>query len=77
MKIGQANSAKLEQLMDMVVPMVEEGRKILIFSQFTSMLELIEQQLHHAEIGYVKLTGKTKKRDEVITAFQSGQVPVF
>lgn len=76
-KIGQANSAKLEQLMDMVVPMVEEGRKILIFSQFTSMLELIEQQLHHAEIGYVKLTGKTKKRDEVITAFQSGQVPVF
>jgi SNF2 family DNA or RNA helicase len=41
--------------MDMVVPMVEEGRKILIFSQFTSMLELIEQQLHHAEIGYAKL----------------------
>ncbi len=76
-KTGQAHSAKLEQLMDMVVPMVEEGRKILIFSQFTSMLELIEQQLHHAEIGYVKLTGKTKKRDEVITAFQSGQVPVF
>lgn len=76
-KTGQAHSAKLEQLMDMVVPMVEEGRKILIFSQFTSMLELIEQQLNHAEIGYVKLTGKTKKRDEVITAFQSGQVPVF
>lgn len=76
-KTGQAHSAKLEQLMDMVVPMVEEGRKILIFSQFTSMLELIEQQLHHAEIGYVKLTGKTKNRDEVITAFQSGQVPVF
>ena len=76
-KTGQAHSAKLEQLIDMVVPMVEEGRKILIFSQFTSMLELIEQQFHHAEIGYVKLTGKTKKRDEVITAFQSGQVPVF
>ncbi|HAS95990.1 MAG TPA: heavy metal resistance protein CzcA, partial [Acinetobacter nosocomialis] len=76
-KTGQAYSAKLEQLMDMVVPMVEEGRKILIFSQFTSMLELIEQQLYHAKIGYVKLTGKTKKRDEVITAFQSGQVPVF
>ena len=76
-KTGQAHSAKLEQLMDMVVPMVEEGRKILIFSQFTSMLELIEQRLNHSEIGYVKLTGKTKKRDEVITTFQSGQVPVF
>ena len=60
-KTGQAHSAKLEQLMDMVVPMVEEGRKILIFSQFTSMLELIEQQLHHAEIGYVKLTGKDQE----------------
>lgn len=76
-KTGQAHSAKLEQLMDMVVPMVEEGRKILIFSQFTSMLELIEQQLNNAKIGYVKLTGKTKKRDEAITAFQSGQMPVF
>ena len=76
-KIGQAHSAKLEQLIDMVIPMVEEGRKILIFSQFTSMLELIEQRLNHSEIGYVKLTGKTKKRDEVITTFQSGQVPVF
>jgi len=74
---AQAQSAKLEQLMEMAVPMVEEGRKILIFSQFTSMLELIEQRLTGAGIGYVKLTGKTKKRAEAVDAFQSGQVPVF
>ena len=37
-----AQSAKLELLMEMIPEMVEEGRKILIFSQFTSMLSLIE-----------------------------------
>ncbi|WP_374570616.1 SNF2-related protein [Acinetobacter sp.] len=76
-KSAQAQSAKLEQLMEMAVPMVEEGRKILIFSQFTSMLELIEQRLNSAGVGYVKLTGKTRKRAEAVDAFQSGRVPVF
>lgn len=76
-KIGQANSAKLEQLMDMVVPMVEEGRKILIFSQFTSMLELIEQHLHHAEIGYVKLTGKTKSEMKSLQHFSLTSADIF
>lgn len=74
---SKANSAKLEQLLEMVAEMVEEGRKILIFSQFTSMLQLIEDNLKTQGIDFVKLTGQTKKREEVITAFQSGQVPVF
>ena len=74
---SKANSAKLEQLLEMVTEMVEEGRKILIFSQFTSMLQLIEDNLKNQGIDFVKLTGQTKKREEVINAFQSGQVPVF
>ena len=41
------------------------------------MLQLIENQLTTLKIKHVKLTGKTKKRDEVITAFQSGDIPVF
>jgi SNF2 family DNA or RNA helicase len=61
----------------MVTEMVEEGRKILIFSQFTTMLQLIEDNLKKQGIDFVKLTGQTKKREEVINAFQSGQVPVF
>lgn len=73
----KANSAKLEQLIDMVTEMVEEGRKILIFSQFTTMLQLIEDNLNSQKIAFVKLTGQTKKREEVINAFQTGQVPVF
>ncbi|WP_297924501.1 DEAD/DEAH box helicase, partial [uncultured Agitococcus sp.] len=71
------NSAKLEQLIEMVTEMVEEGRKILIFSQFTTMLQLIEDNLNSQKIAFVKLTGQTKKREDVINAFQSGQVPVF
>lgn len=71
------NSAKLDYLIDTVIDMVAEGRKILIFSQFTSMLALIEQRLHSENIGFSKLTGQTKKRSEAIEAFQSGQVPVF
>jgi SNF2 family DNA or RNA helicase len=47
LKIEGANkiqqSAKLEELMNMLPALIEEGRKILLFSQFTSMLKLIEQ----------------------------------
>lgn len=70
-------SAKLDHLADMVQSMHEEGRRILIFSQFTSMLQLIEARLSELKINHVKLTGQTKKRDQVIQAFQNGEVPVF
>lgn len=70
-------SAKLDYLIETVTDMVAEGRKVLIFSQFTSMLALIEQRLQSENIRFSKLTGQTKKRTEAIEAFQSGQVPVF
>lgn len=71
------HSAKLDYLIETVTDMVAEGRKVLIFSQFTSMLALIEQRLMTENIGFSKLTGQTKKRTEAIEVFQSGQVPVF
>ena len=70
-------SAKLEMLMEMLPEMIEEGRKILIFSQFVKMLVLIEQELQQHGISYTKLTGQTKKRDEAINMFQEGKVDVF
>ena len=70
-------SAKLELLMGMLPEMVEEGRKVLLFSQFTSMLALIEEQLKAATIRYTKLTGQTKDRESVIAAFQEGDAQVF
>ena len=70
-------SAKLEQLMTMLPEMLAEGRRILLFSQFTSMLSLIEAGLKKLNIASVKLTGQTQKRDAVIEQFTSGQVPLF
>ncbi len=70
-------SAKLNLLMNMLPEMVEEGRKILLFSQFSSMLKLIEQSLDKTKLAYVTLTGQTRKRGEIIQAFQEGNIPIF
>ncbi|MEQ1713848.1 MAG: DEAD/DEAH box helicase, partial [Hyphomicrobium sp.] len=70
-------SAKLERLMEMLPEMVAEGQRILLFSQFTSMLELIEEELRRAGIPWVKLTGDTRDREVPVKAFQSGKVPLF
>jgi superfamily II DNA or RNA helicase len=74
-KVNQ--SAKLDHLMETLPEQIAEGRKILIFSQFTSMLALIEEELVGANIDFVKLTGATTKRQEVVDKFQEGEVPVF
>ena len=71
------SSAKLEQLMEMLPEMLAEGRRILLFSQFTTMLGLIEVELAKRNLSWVKLTGATQKRDEVIERFTSGEVPLF
>ena len=71
------SSAKLDFLMNIVPEMVEEGRRILIFSQFAQMLGLIEEALDETGIGFVKLTGQTRNRGDVIEKFQTGEVPVF
>ena len=72
-----AGSAKLQDLMQMVEDLLEEDRKILVFSQFTSMLELIEQELEARDIPYALLTGDTKDRSAQVAAFQQGAVPIF
>lgn len=71
------HSAKLSQLMEMLPEMVEEGRRILLFSQFTSMLAIIEQEITRHKIPFVKLTGQTRDRETPIDEFQSGKVPIF
>ncbi len=69
--------AKLDLLMEMLPELVGEGRRILVFSQFTSMLELIEIELLKESLPYVKLTGDTQNREEVVRSFQDGEVPIF
>lgn len=70
-------SAKLDHLMDLVPQMLAEGRRILLFSQFTSMLAFIEAQLKKARIDYVQLTGETQDRATPIERFQKGEVSIF
>lgn len=69
--------AKLDLLMDMLPDLVQEGRRILVFSQFTTMLDLIRQELEKAHITYLLLTGETQDRETPIQRFQAGAVPVF
>lgn len=71
------HNAKLSWLRENLPEMVEEGRRILLFSQFASMLHLIEQELQFLGISYSKLTGQTKQRQQQIDAFQNGETEVF
>jgi superfamily II DNA or RNA helicase len=73
----ESGSAKLIDLMQMVDDLLEEGRKILVFSQFTSMLALIQEELDARRIPYALLTGDTKDRAAQVAAFQQGAVPIF
>ncbi len=70
-------SAKLERLMELLTTLLDEGRRVLVFSQFTSMLELIIPRLDDADISFALLTGDTIDRQTPIRRFQSGEVPVF
>jgi SNF2 family DNA or RNA helicase len=70
-------SAKLEHLMELLPEMLGEGRRILLFSQFTSMLTLIEAELKKRGIPWVKLTGQSQNREALVEQFTSGQVPLF
>ncbi len=69
--------AKLDLLMDMLPEMVEEGRRVLLFSQFTSMLDLIADELTQRKLDFVTLTGSTTDRETPIRRFQAGDVPIF
>jgi SNF2 family DNA or RNA helicase len=71
------HSAKLQALLEMVTEMLEEGRRILIFSQFVGMLNLIEAELHKLEIKYSLLTGETKDRATAIRQFQDKETALF
>src|SRR5690606_26112528 len=72
-----SSSGKLDSLMEMLEELIAEGRKVLLFSQFTSMLALIEEELHKRNIDHVQITGATRDRRTPVKRFQNGQVPLF
>ncbi len=71
--------AKLHALTDLLVPLVDEGRRVLVFSQFTELLELIADALSALRMPFLSLTGNTRpaQRGQVVRRFQSLEVPVL
>lgn len=72
-------SAKLEACMELVTAAVEGGHRILLFSQFTSMLELLARRLDEAGVSHFTLQGSTPKpvRAELVRRFNAGEAGVF
>jgi SNF2 family DNA or RNA helicase len=70
-------SAKLQALLDLLDELLVEGRRVLLYSQFTSMLALIEKEVEARKVKFVKLTGETRDRATPVRAFQEGAVPLF
>jgi len=73
----KAGSAKLAALVSKLRELAAEGRRVLVFSQFVTMLELVEKELRREKIAYLMLTGQTENRAELVARFQRGEAPVF
>ncbi len=70
-------SAKRIHCLEMLEELVNEGRNVLVFSQFTSMLKLLAEDLEKLNIPFLQLTGQSRNRGELVERFQAGEAPVF
>ncbi|REJ05473.1 DNA/RNA helicase [Microbacterium bovistercoris] len=70
-------SRKLDALVERAEELRAEGHRALVFSQFTSYLDLAEDRLKAAGIGYSRLDGATRKRGDVVDGFRDGDQTVF
>jgi SNF2 family DNA or RNA helicase len=71
-------SAKLDMLLPQMAEVVDEGHKVLVFSQFTSFLAIVRKRLDEEGIVYEYLDGKTRNREERVERFQTDPAcPVF
>lgn len=68
-------SSKLERLLEALEDAAADGHKALVFSQWTSLLDLVEPALEAAGIRFLRLDGSTRDRAEVVSAFQSDDGP--
>jgi superfamily II DNA or RNA helicase len=70
-------SAKREALLDLLPTLIEDGRAVLLFSQFTTMLDLIETDLVERQQPFLRLDGSTRNRRAPVEAFQRGEAPLL
>jgi superfamily II DNA or RNA helicase len=71
------SSAKFALFFELLTTQLEQGRRVLVFSQFTRMLALLAQGLESRKIGHVSLTGSTLDRQKVVDDFEAGKADVF
>ena len=67
------DSAKLDALLDLLGPLMEEGHKVLVFSQFVEVLQLIRRALTVRDWPHFMLTGDTENRGELVTSFKAAE----
>jgi SNF2 family DNA or RNA helicase len=67
------NSSKMDIFLNLVSEIQSEGRKVLVFSQFKTMLGILKKELDEKKIKYEYLAGETKNRKEVIDSFNKKQ----
>jgi superfamily II DNA or RNA helicase len=68
-------SGKFDTLFEILEPLLAEGRKVLVFSQFVECLKLIAREMKRREMRFHMLTGATTRRESVVTAFETDPEP--
>lgn len=74
---ARIGSAKLDVLLERVQELAAEGHRALVFSQFTSFLDLAAERLDAEGVEYARIDGSTRRRQEVVDGFKGGTQPVF
>ena len=70
-------SGKLDSMRELLEETTAGGHRILIFSQFVSMLKLLSEELKSQELDYCYLDGQTTGRQQEVDRFQNGNAPAF
>jgi superfamily II DNA or RNA helicase len=76
-ELDDVPSTKLDLLEELLGDALEEGHRVLVFSQFTRLLGRVRKRLDTADIGYAYLDGSTVRREEAIQRFRGGDADVF
>ncbi|MCH8476148.1 MAG: DEAD/DEAH box helicase [Opitutales bacterium] len=73
----EADSAKLNRLLDILAELQSENRQALVFSQFVTMLDLIARECAARQWDFLTYTGATRNRQEVVEQFNTGETPIL
>jgi|GEM_PF-514435 len=74
-ELAGAGSSKFDLLLEILDPLLEEGHKVLVFSQFARCIQLLAGELTRRKVRHFVLTGATQRRERVVAGFQECQEP--